>query len=139
MTLTESQADLLAQSPSLRRLAMDQASLRRSELPPNYLFPPGQDTGVLPDDLTRLTVLLTGAHGTPYSQGLWELHLRMPIEYPQNPPKATFKTRMWHPNVEESTGLVCLETLKRDWDPKLTLRDVLVVRRDSRFASGYSG
>lgn len=118
---------------------MDQASLRRSDLPPNYLFPPGQDTGVLPDDLTQLTVLLTGAHGTPYSQGLWELHLRMPTEYPKNPPKATFKTRMWHPNVEELTGVVCLETLKRDWDPKLTLRDVLVVRADGRFAFGYSG
>lgn len=50
----------------------------------------------------------------------------MPHDYPKNPPKATFKTRIYHPNVEESTGAVCLETLKRDWDPKLTLKDILV-------------
>ncbi|KIV79642.1 hypothetical protein PV11_07191 [Exophiala sideris] len=50
----------------------------------------------------------------------------MPQDYPKNPPKATFKTRIYHPNVEESTGAVCLETLKRDWDQKLTLKDILV-------------
>jgi len=50
----------------------------------------------------------------------------MPDDYPKNPPKATFKTRIYHPNVEESTGAVCLDTLKKDWQSKLTLRDVLV-------------
>jgi ubiquitin-conjugating enzyme E2 S len=82
---------------------------------------------VLPEDLTELSVLLTGAHGTPYAQGIWQLQLRMPTDYPKNPPRAIFKTRMWHPNVDESTGAVCLETLKREWDPKLTLRDILIV------------
>ncbi|ETI22519.1 hypothetical protein G647_06594 [Cladophialophora carrionii CBS 160.54] len=48
------------------------------------------------------------------------------MDYPKSPPKATFKTRIYHPNVDEKTGAVCLETLKRDWDPKLTLKDILV-------------
>ena len=108
----------------MRRLAKDQAGLRTS-MPPNYLFPDGDDS-VLPDDLTQLIILVTGAHGTPYSQGVWKLHLKMPEDYPINPPKATFKTRIFHPNVDESTGAVCLETLKRDWDSKLTLKDILV-------------
>jgi len=51
----------------------------------------------------------------------------MPEDYPKSPPKASFRTRIWHPNVEESTGAVCVDTLKRDWEPKLTLRDVLIV------------
>jgi ubiquitin-conjugating enzyme E2 S len=73
-----------------------------------------------------LAILLTGADGTPYSQGLWHLHLKIPTDYPKAPPKATFKTRIYHPNVDEKTGAVCLETLKRDWDPKLTLKDILI-------------
>lgn len=108
---------------SLRRLAKDHALLR-SSLPPNYLFASDDDS--LPDDLTQLLIYLTGSEGTPYSQGLWQLHLRMPTDYPKSPPKATFRTRIFHPNVEENTGAVCLETLKRDWDPKLTLKDILV-------------
>ncbi|EXJ86127.1 ubiquitin-conjugating enzyme E2 S [Capronia coronata CBS 617.96] len=109
---------------SFRRLAKDFAALQ-SSLPPNYLFPANEDASH-PDDLTQLVVLVTGAEGTPYSQGLWRLHLKMPHDYPKSPPKATFKTRIYHPNVEETTGAVCLETLKRDWDPKLTLKDILV-------------
>lgn len=129
---------MAVQSSSLRRLASDQASLRQFDLPPNYLFVPGQDNRILPDDLTQLSILLTGAQGTPYAHGVWQLHLRMPTDYPKNPPRATFKTRMWHPNVEESTGAVCLETLKRDWDPKLTLRDILLVCEDGRLMRGSS-
>lgn len=108
----------------MRRLAKDHAALRKST-PPNYLFPDG-DECVLPDDLTALIILVTGAHGTPYSQGLWKLHLRIPADYPKSPPKAMFKTRIYHPNVEESTGAVCLDTLKKDWESKLTLKDILV-------------
>ncbi|PYI12497.1 ubiquitin conjugating enzyme E2 [Aspergillus sclerotiicarbonarius CBS 121057] len=108
---------------SLRRLAADHAALHE-ELPPNYLFPcEDASTG---DDLTQLTTLLAGPQGTPYSQGLWRLHLKMPEDYPKSPPKATFRTRIWHPNVEESTGAVCVDTLKRDWKPTLTLKDVLI-------------
>lgn len=113
-------------SSTLRRIAADHAMLH-SKLPPYYLFPPSSvDSSV--DDLTQLTVLITGPIGTPYSQGLWRLSLKIPETYPNAPPKATFRTRIWHPNVEENTGSVCVDTLKKDWQPKLTLRDVLIVR-----------
>ncbi|RAH48229.1 putative ubiquitin conjugating enzyme E2 [Aspergillus brunneoviolaceus CBS 621.78] len=107
---------------SIRRLAADHAALHE-ELPPNYLFP-ADDANA--DDLTQFTALLAGPQGTPYSQGLWRLHLKMPEDYPKSPPKATFKTRIWHPNVEELTGAVCVDTLKRDWKSTLTLKDVLI-------------
>ncbi|KAL4809523.1 ubiquitin-conjugating enzyme/RWD-like protein [Aspergillus unguis] len=106
----------------LRRLAADHAALHE-ELPPNYLFPAEDATS---DDITQLTILLAGPQGTPYSQGLWRLHLKLPEDYPKSPPKATFRTRIWHPNVEELTGAVCVDTLKRDWKSTLTLKDVLI-------------
>lgn len=113
------------QQASLRRLAKDYLALQSSP-PPNYLIPNAEDDSLPSDDLTQLDCLVTGADGTPYAQGLWRLHLRIPSDYPKNPPKATFKTRIYHPNVDEKTGAVCLETLKRDWDPKLSLKDILV-------------
>ncbi|EED24178.1 ubiquitin conjugating enzyme E2, putative [Talaromyces stipitatus ATCC 10500] len=107
----------------LRRLIADHADLHNNELPPNYLFSPADTEN---DDLSQLVVMLAGPQGTPYSAGLWRLQLRIPEDYPASPPKAAFKTRIWHPNVEESTGAVCVDTLKRDWESKLTLRDILV-------------
>ena len=120
-------------SSTLRRLAADHAMLH-SELPPYYLFDPSS-TDLTVDDLTRLTVFMTGPNGTPYSQGLWKLSLKIPDSYPAAPPTATFQTRIWHPNVEENTGSVCVDTLKKDWEPKLTLRDVLIVRALIAFCS----
>ncbi|KAJ5578018.1 Ubiquitin-conjugating enzyme E2 [Penicillium hispanicum] len=111
---------------NLRRLAADHAALHGSQLPPYYLLPSDDGRFTAADDLSQLTVLLTGPQGTPYSQGLWRLHLKMPEDYPHSPPKATFRTRIWHPNVEEQSGAVCVDTLKRDWQSKLTLRDVLI-------------
>ncbi|MCJ1478634.1 hypothetical protein MMC13_007315 [Lambiella insularis] len=111
-------------SSTLRRLASDHASLYKVDLPPYYLFPSGAAS--MPEDLTQLTLLITGPPSTPYAAGLWKLHLKIPLDYPKSAPKASFRTKLWHPNVEESTGSVCVETLKRDWQPKLTLRDILI-------------
>ncbi|KAF2631889.1 hypothetical protein BU25DRAFT_406420 [Macroventuria anomochaeta] len=58
--------------------------------------------------------------------GVWRLHLDIPPTYPTAAPTAFFRTRCWHPNVDEATGAVCVETLKRDWSSTLKLRDVLV-------------
>ncbi|GME23123.1 Ubiquitin conjugating enzyme [Neofusicoccum parvum] len=109
-------------SRSLRRLAGDHATLH-ADLPPNYFFAPHTDPS---DDLTQLDIFLAGPEGTPYSAGLYKLHLEIPTTYPAAPPTAHFRTRIWHPNVEEATGAVCVDTLKRDWQASLTLRDVLV-------------
>lgn len=114
-------------SSTIRRLASDHSSLHKTGLPPNYLFASAHDTS-LPDDMTQLSVLLTGPQGTPYSQGLWKLCLQIPQDYPKSPPKAAFRTRIWHPNVDENTGSICVDTLKKDWESKLTLRDILIVR-----------
>ncbi|KAF2486918.1 ubiquitin-conjugating enzyme/RWD-like protein [Neohortaea acidophila] len=110
-------------SKSLRRLAADHAALHSQPLPPNYLFPLNASTS---DDLTQLDILLAGPTHTPFAAGAWKLHLTIPPEYPQAPPTAHFRTPIFHPNVDPQTGGVCVETLKRDWDSKLTLRDVLV-------------
>jgi ubiquitin-conjugating enzyme E2 S len=121
------QTNLFSQnSKSLRRLASDHASLHTAGLPPNYLFPPNNSSSDPSADLTTLDVLLAGPPGTPFAAGLFALHLSIPPTYPVAPPTATFRTRIFHPNVDEATGAVCVETLKRDWSEKLRLRDVLV-------------
>jgi ubiquitin-conjugating enzyme E2 S len=113
-------------SKSLRRLAADHASLHTKGLPPNYLFPPSRNPEDALSDLTTLTVLLVGPDATPFAQGLFTLTLSIPSTYPTTAPTASFKTKIFHPNVDPSTGAVCVETLKRDWKPELTLRDILV-------------
>jgi ubiquitin-conjugating enzyme E2 S len=92
----------------------------RTALPPDYFF-----AGDPSDDLRGLSIHLVGPTSTPFESGVFLVTLRMPDAYPQEPPKANFHTRIFHPNVDDRTGDVCVETLKRDWNPKLTLKDVL--------------
>jgi ubiquitin-conjugating enzyme E2 S len=115
---------ILQTSKGLRRLASDHASLHSKGLPPNYLFPPGKDDDF--SDLTSLTVLLAGGEGTAFSHGVYTLELRIPPTYPNAAPTAHFRNKIFHPNVDPSSGAVCVETLKRDWKPELTLRDILI-------------
>ena len=110
----------------LRRLRADHKDLAVHGLPPNYLLPPDDFPQNTADNLNELNVLLVGPEGTPYSQGIWRVQLIIPDDYPKNPPKALFRSRMWHPNVEENTGHICVETLKRDWESKLTIRHILL-------------
>lgn len=38
-------------------------------------------------------------------------------------------TKIYHPNVDMSTGAICVNTLKKDWTPEMTFSHVLTVIR----------
>lgn len=37
--------------------------------------------------------------------------------FPQQPPKGYFMTKIFHPNVAQPAGDICVNTLKKDWNP----------------------
>lgn len=116
------------------RLSSDQAALQAS-LPPHYLAPNGSvdGHGIVQGDLRgnkkakAMTLLIAGGQETPYADGLWRLEMHITSEYPRIPPIIIFRDQIWHPNVDEQSGVMCSDTLARDWDEKCTLKDALNV------------
>ena len=51
---------------------------------------------------------ITGPDGTPYEGGVFDVDIVIPAEYPFEPPKMKFITKIWHPNVSSQTGAICL-------------------------------
>ncbi|KAG7499684.1 ubiquitin-conjugating enzyme E2 L3-like [Solea senegalensis] len=53
----------------------------------------------------------------PYDKGAFRIEIIFPDEYPFKPPKVTFKTKIYHPNIDER-GQVCLPIISADnWKP----------------------
>ena len=53
----------------------------------------------------------------PFNQGAFRIDIEFPPEYPFKPPKITFRTKIYHPNVDEK-GQVCLNIVSvENWKP----------------------
>ena len=63
--------------------------------------------------------------GSPYAGGIYFLDIHFPPDYPFKPPKVTFRTRIYHCNIN-SNGQICLDILKDQWSPALTISKVLL-------------
>ena len=66
-----------------------------------------------------------GPSDSPFKGGVFFIDIRFPNDYPFKPPKLTFKTRIYHPNIN-SNGSICLDILKDQWSPALTISKVLL-------------
>jgi ubiquitin-conjugating enzyme E2 G2 len=62
------------------------------------------------DNLFEWEAVVEGPAGTPYECGVFVARLLFPRDYPMSPPKMTFRSAMWHPNVYPS-GDVCISIL----------------------------
>ena len=67
-----------------------------------------------------------GPGDSPYSGGVFFVMIHFPPDYPFKPPKVQFQTKVYHPNVN-SQGSICLDILKEQWSPALTISKVHIL------------
>lgn len=80
-------------------------------------------------DLCEVWFELDGPEGTPFSEGRFVIVLHFGEQYPDVPPRGSFRTPIFHPNVAPVTGEICVNTLKKDWHASMGLQHILVVIR----------
>eukprot|EP00968_Pinguiococcus_pyrenoidosus_P022691 scaffold3340_cov255-Pinguiococcus_pyrenoidosus.AAC.11 len=66
---------------------------------------------------------IMGPEDSPYAGGVFFLHIAFPADYPFKPPKVHFTTKIYHCNIN-SNGGICLDILKDQWSPALTVSKV---------------
>ena len=77
------------------------------------------------DDIYNWTATLMGPTGSVYEGGVFKLSIIFPSNYPFKPPRVKFVTQIYHMNINSSGG-ICLDILKENWSPALTISKVLL-------------
>ncbi|XP_073298201.1 ubiquitin-conjugating enzyme E2 22-like isoform X1 [Primulina huaijiensis] len=90
--------------------------------------PEGIKVGVNDDNFSVICADIEGPAETPYENGVFRMKLVLSHDFPQSPPKGYFLTKIFHPNIA-TNGEICVNALKKDWNPCLSLRHVLIVIR----------
>ena len=102
----------------IRRLTTELKNIKQE--PPHNC-----SAGTVNDDLYHWTATILGPVDSPYEGGIFTLDIHFPMNYPFKPPKCNFKTKIYHPNIN-SAGSICVDILKNNWSPALTLSKVLL-------------
>ncbi|EDV21040.1 Ubiquitin-conjugating enzyme E2 E3 [Trichoplax sp. H2] len=87
--------------------------------------PPNCSAGPKDDNIYEWLCTLLGPAGSVYEGGIFLLDLHFTNDYPFKPPKITFRTRIYHCNIN-SQGMICLDILKENWSPAFTISKVLL-------------
>lgn len=75
----------------------------------------------------QITVQMRGPKDTPYSNGIFLLNINVPDNYPFKSPSIGFISKVFHPNVDEASGTICLDVLNQVWTPLYDLVTVVEV------------
>ena len=77
------------------------------------------------DDIFKWEGVIIGPSDSPFAGGVYKLRIQFPVDYPFKCPNVTFITKIYHPNIN-SSGMICLDILKGQWSPALTISKVLL-------------
>lgn len=103
---------------ALKRIQKELANIKKNP-------PENCSAGPCGDNMFQWQATIMGPGDCPYADGVFFLDIRFPQDYPFKPPKIRFQTKIYHANINDKGG-ICLDILKDNWSPALTISKVLL-------------
>eukprot|EP01103_Thecamoeba_quadrilineata_P004772 TRINITY_DN1460_c0_g1_i3.p1 TRINITY_DN1460_c0_g1~~TRINITY_DN1460_c0_g1_i3.p1 ORF type:complete len:180 (+),score=32.73 TRINITY_DN1460_c0_g1_i3:60-599(+) len=100
---------------------------RRRELDVMKLMTSEHEVTMSTDKMTEFFVKFRGPKESPYEGGVWKVRVELPQGYPYKSPSVGFCNKLYHPNVDEASGSVCLDVINQSWSPMFDLINVFEV------------
>ena len=97
---------------------------RRMEKDVMDLMMSDHDVNLIEDSLQQMFVIFKGPSDTPYKGGTWKIRVELPDQYPMKSPSIGFTNKIYHPNIDETSGSVCLDVINQTWSPMFGLLNI---------------
>lgn len=65
-----------------------------------------------------------GPPDTYYKGSIFEVYIYLPKNYPFKSPSIAFKTKIYHPNIDDRSGAICLNVINETWSPTYSLLNI---------------
>ncbi|PVU84495.1 hypothetical protein BB560_007338 [Smittium megazygosporum] len=103
---------------------MSISSKKRIETDVMKLLMSDYKVSLVNDNLQEFYIKFCGPEGTPFSGGIWKIHVDIPDQYPFKSPSIGFCNKIYHPNIDESSGSVCLDVINQTWSPMFDMLNI---------------
>ncbi|KAJ2008523.1 ubiquitin-conjugating enzyme E2 H [Coemansia thaxteri] len=82
------------------------------------------DVKLVNDNMQEFYVRFNGPDDTPFASGVWKVHVELPEQYPYKSPSIGFVNKIFHPNIDELSGSVCLDVINQTWSPMFDMLNI---------------
>ncbi|KZV76080.1 hypothetical protein PENSPDRAFT_646623 [Peniophora sp. CONT] len=100
-----------------RRIQTDVMKLQMSDF----------EVDLVNDNMQEFFVRFHGPAETPFAGGVWKIHVELPDQYPFKSPSIGFMNKIFHPNIDELSGSVCLDVINQTWSPMFDMMNIFDV------------
>lgn len=97
---------------------------RRIEKDVMDLMMSDHDVALIDESIQQFHVIFHGPSDTPYAGGTWKIRVELPDQYPIKSPSIGFLNKIYHPNIDETSGSVCLDVINQTWSPMFGLLNI---------------
>ncbi|KAF8592333.1 hypothetical protein K439DRAFT_1625731 [Ramaria rubella] len=85
------------------------------------------EVNLVNDNMQEFYVRFYGPAETPFAGGVWRIHVELPDQYPYKSPSIGFMNKIFHPNIDELSGSVCLDVINQTWSPMFDMINIFEV------------
>ncbi|KAF9311065.1 Ubiquitin-conjugating enzyme E2 8 [Podila horticola] len=100
---------------------------RRIETDVMKLLMSDYEVTLVNDNMQEFYVRFHGPADTPFIGGVWKVHVELPDQYPYKSPSIGFMNKIFHPNIDELSGSVCLDVINQTWSPMFDMINIFEV------------
>ncbi|KAJ3196010.1 Ubiquitin-conjugating enzyme E2 8, partial [Dinochytrium kinnereticum] len=100
---------------------------RRIEVDMMKLLMSDYEVTLVNDSMQEFYVRFHGPSDTPFNGGVWKVHVELPDQYPYKSPSIGFMNKVFHPNIDELSGSVCLDVINQTWSPMFDMINIFEV------------